>query len=112
MNIKAATAGSLIGSWVLAFISPDENQLRGHIEYAKEKGNKTPRRKPGDRFVLFGSLAGVIAGGILGSRTGVPSLIVAGVIGGGILEGIIGSYVPVLIRKYREYRNSKDRSNP
>ncbi len=109
MNIKAATAGSLIGSWVLAFISPDENQLRGHIEYAKEKWNKTPRRKPGDRFVLFGSLAGVIAGGILGNKTGGPFLIIAGVIVGGILGATIGSYVPVLIRKYREYLNSKDR---
>ncbi|MFC2010024.1 hypothetical protein ACFLVU_01240 [Chloroflexota bacterium] len=62
----------LVNSPMFAYIPPDENTIRGHMEYMKEKGNKAPRRRPGDKFTIFGALVGTILGIILGSRTSSP----------------------------------------
>jgi len=79
----------------------DENQLRGQVEYMTERGKQAPRRKPGDRYTIFGVIAGIIISIILYFLTHNPFWLVVGVIGGAIVGSFIGSLVGKYVVKYR-----------
>jgi len=86
------------------YIPPDENQLRGQALYMKEQHDKAPRRRPGDRFTLFGALVGVIVGVWLGVRTLMPLWIVLGLIIGGAAGAVIGSLIGRMVVRHQMSR--------
>jgi len=94
----------LIGPLTLAYLPPDENAMRGQIAYIKEQGNKAPRRRPGDRFTLFGALVGIIVGILLSWRTGNLFIIVACAVVGGIIGTLIGTLIGSAIIKRQKSR--------
>ena len=80
----------------------DEIQMRGQVEYAKERGNQAPPPRPGDRYILTGALVGVIVGLIIAFIVGIPWVYIVGIIGGGIVGTSLGSLIGFLITKYQE----------
>ncbi|MBI2850453.1 MAG: hypothetical protein HYX80_05350 [Chloroflexi bacterium] len=88
------------GGW----FNPDENVVRGQVEYAKEKVKKElpPDRKPGDKYTLFGATAGIIAGIIVGIRFRDPFwLPLACIIAGGLIGTVLGSVIGNLVTRWR-----------
>lgn len=85
---------------------PDEEEIRGQIDYMKETGNQAPRRRPGDRYPIAGALVGIIIGIIIAFTTGLPWVVIAGPIGGGIAGALLGSLVGTLITKYLRSRDN------
>ena len=94
-----------------AYIPPDENAIRGQIERIIEQGEKAPRRRPGDRFTLFGAIVGIILGivGGIASRNFILILVCA--VGGGIMGAIIGSLIGryVIKRQRSKTKNIRHR---
>ena len=88
------------------FIPPDENQLRGQIEYMKDEGNKAPPRRPGDKYTIAGALVGIIVGIIIAGISRRPWVFIVAPIGGGIAGAVLGSLAGNLIKKFRESRNN------
>lgn len=86
----------------------DEIQMRGQVEYAKEKIKELPERKPGDKYPLFGVIIGIIAGIIVGTKTwnGNFFWLVGCVIAGGIIGTSLGSLVGTLITKLGRPKNN------
>jgi uncharacterized membrane protein len=56
------------------------------------KEEQPPERRPGDNYVLFGAIAGMLAGVVVGLNLGNPFLFVpVGFIVGGVADTVIGS---------------------
>ena len=89
------------GTPAFAYIPPDENALRGQIERIIEQGEKAPRRRPGDRFTLFGAILGIIIGIVAGIFSRNFILILLYAVGGGILGAVIGSFIGRYVVKRR-----------
>ena len=82
----------------------DEEMARGEIEYKKEKQNLLPVYEPGDRYPLFGAIAGIIFGIALTVQSWNFFLIAGAIIGGGVAGALLGSAIGVLIARYRNQR--------
>jgi hypothetical protein len=88
-------------------LPPDPNIERGQMEYAEEKIKKElpPERKPGDKFILFGTATGIIAGIIAAFRFTNPLwLPIACIIAGGLAGTMLGSVVGALVTRRQKAR--------
>ena len=86
----------------------DDNALRSQVSYLKEQHEKMPRKKPGDRYTIFGTLLGMIAGLFLGIMTRIPVLILLGFVGGGIIGTLVGGFLGAQVVKRRQAREHED----
>jgi outer membrane lipoprotein SlyB len=92
-----------MGTW---YPNPDEeNRIRAQLEHKSLKEERPPQRLPGDNYVLFGTLAGMLIGTIIGLNIGNPFLFVpAGFIAGGIAGTVIGTLLKNLVTRGRGAR--------
>ncbi len=90
---------------IVRFIDPHARAREQQFESLRRSDNTTldrmrrRRRKPGDKYVLIGTLVFAIAGGLLGSLGPVYAII-----GGAFAGAVVGAVVGDLIGKWR---NSK-----
>lgn len=87
--------------------SRDENAIRGQLAYLKERRNKAPTPRPGDKYIVFFTLLGVVIGLYFGIRSGMPLWMLIGLIGGGIAGSIIGSLVKAIVLNVRKSRDRR-----
>ena len=101
-----------IGSsvWPYWGLPPDEEMIRGQVEYAEEKTKELRGRRPESKLPLFGAIAGIIIGIIIGGRTGNVFWLVGYVVAGGIIGTFLGSGIGALIAKWRR-TNRIDRNH-
>ena len=92
----------------MGYIPPNENDMFGQVAYVKEPQGKMPRKKPGDRYTIFGTLLGMIAGLFLGIMTRIPVLILLGFVGGGIIGTLVGGFLGAQVVKHRQARESRE----
>jgi len=67
---------------------------------SKHDGERPPKPKPGDKYIVIGLVAGLIVGGALGTLGGF-----VGIAGGVIAGGVIGATIGELIKKRRGHKN-------
>ncbi len=77
----------------------DQMQAEGQLAHKTMKDNRPPDRLPGDNYILFGTLIGIIAGLAIGLKAGKPIFWIAGLVVGGILGAAIGSLLKNIVRR-------------
>ena len=103
MALRSASSGI----FHYAILPPDENKARDELERLKEGGGQRPPRRPGDEYIIAGTLAGFVGGVIIaGIVRPMPWVFIVGAIGGGITGTLLGSLVGTLITRSRRPKNN------
>lgn len=82
----------------------DPNDLltaEGQLEHKALEENQPPVRRPGDNYVLFGAVSGIVVGTVIGLNIGNPFFFVpAGFIIGGVAGVGVGSLIKYVVMRH------------